>query len=92
MLSASDSGTGTVRSMRHRFFEEMIHFLATGPTTEQIIAHKVSDHTQDRLRELLDKNREEGLTEAENAELDAYEYVDYLRSLLKANARCIAKA
>lgn len=92
MLSAADRGTRTVPSMRHRVFEEMIDFLATGPTSEQIITHKVSVHTQDRLRELLDKNREAGLTDAENAELDAFEYVDYFMSLLKARARRIAKA
>jgi hypothetical protein len=77
MLSAPHNGTKAVPSLRYRAFEEMLDFLATGPTTEQIIAHKVSDHTQDRLRELLDKNREEGLTEAENAELDAFEFVSH---------------
>jgi hypothetical protein len=92
MLSESDNGTKAVPSMRYRVFEEMIDFLAAGPTTEQIIAHKVAEHTQDRLRELLDKNREEGLTEAENAELDAFEFVDDLMSLIKVRARCIAKA
>lgn len=35
-------------SMRHRVFEEMLDFLASGPSSQQIIAHKVSVHTQDR--------------------------------------------
>lgn len=92
MLSAPNNGTKAVPSMRYRVFEEMLDFLATGPTREQITAHKVHEHTQDRLRELLDKNRGEGLTEAENSELDAFEYVDYFMSILKARARCIVKA
>lgn len=92
MVSASDGGTTTAPSLRDRVFEEMIEFLASGATSEQIIAHKVSDHTQDRLRELLDKNREEGLTKAENTELDAFEFVDDFMSLLKARARHIVKA
>ena len=92
MLAAPYNRTKAVPSMRYQFVEEMIDFLATGPTTEQIIAHKVSDHSQDRLRELLDKNREEGLTEAENAELDAFEFVDDLMSLIKARAHCLIKA
>lgn len=79
-------------SMRHRVFEEMLDFLASGPSSQQIIAHKVSVHTQDRLRELLDKNREEGLTDSENAELDAFEYVDNFMSLLKAKAHLIIRA
>lgn len=39
-----------------------------------------------RLEELLDKNREEGLTEEEEEELDVYEQVDHLMILLKARA------
>lgn len=93
MLSASDSGPGPSPSMRHRVFEEMLDFLASGPSSQQIIAHKVSGaHVQERLRELLDKNREEGLTGAENTELDAFEFVDDLMSLIKARAHCIIKA
>lgn len=92
MLSASDSGTRTIPSMRHRVFEEMLEFLASGPSSQQIITHKVSAPVQERLRELLDKNREEGLTDAENTELDAFEFVDDLMSLLKARAHLIIKA
>jgi hypothetical protein len=74
-------------AMRYQVFEEMIDFLASGPTPEQIIAHKASAPVQERLAELLDKNREEGLTEAEEAELDAYELVNHVMILLKARAR-----
>src|SRR6185295_12099961 len=48
-------------------FDEMIGFLASGPTREQIVAYKISDAAQTRLRELLDKNREDGLSEDESA-------------------------
>lgn len=92
MLSVSDGGTKTAPSLHNRVFEEMIDFLASGPSSEQIIAHKVSAPVQERLAELLEKNREERLTEAENAELDAFEYVDYFMSLLKARARRFIKA
>jgi hypothetical protein len=67
-------------------YQEMIDFLASGPTPEQIIAHRPSGVFQERLAELLDKNREGGLTEAESVELDSYEQVDDLMSLLKARA------
>jgi hypothetical protein len=92
MLSASDNGTTTASSLRYPVLEEMIDFLCSGPTLEEIIAFKISARTQERLAELLDKNREEGLSEVENAELDAYEHVDYVMSLLKARARVAAKA
>jgi hypothetical protein len=92
MLSASDNGTAAGSSLRYPVLEEMIDFLCSGPTLDQIIAFKVSDRAQERLAELLDKNREEGLSELENAELDAYEHVDYVISLLKARARLAARS
>ena len=92
MLSASDSGTSTATSLRYPVLEEMIDFLCSSPTLEQIISFKVSARAQERLAELLDQNREEGLSVVENAELDAYEHVDYVMSLLKARARLAARA
>ena|SRR5437870_9251564 len=83
----STSGNDTASSLRFSVFEEMIDFLAAGPTPDQIVAYKISARAQERLAELLDKNREEGLSEVENAELDAYEQVDYVMSSLKARAR-----
>jgi hypothetical protein len=42
---------------------------------------------QKRLEELLDKNREAGLTAAEEEEMDAYRLVNHVMILLKARAR-----
>src|ERR1043166_48631 len=84
MLSNSDDGTSPGHSLLYPVFEEMIDFLISSPTRDQIITYKVSSRAQERLAELLDKNREEGLSDAENAELDAYEQVDYVMSLMKA--------
>lgn len=68
-------------------FDEMIDFLVSGPTPQQIIEHKASPAVQSRLEELLDKNREEGLTEAEAAEMSTFRQVNHLMILLKARAR-----
>ena len=68
-------------------FTEIVEFLSNHPTPEQILASKISPHAQSRLAELLEKNREEGLTEAESAELDWYEYVHDIMPRLKAQAR-----
>lgn len=73
-------------------FDEMIGFLASGPTREQIIAYKISDAAQTRLRDLLDKNREVGLTEVESAELDVFQSVDHLMGSLMAKARLLQRA
>ena len=68
-------------------FDEMLDFLASGPTPAQIVAFKLSSAAHMRLEALLDKNREAGLSDAEEAELDVYEQVNHLLLLLKARAR-----
>lgn len=68
-------------------YQEIIDLLTAGPTVEQILAFKVSDATQQRLEELLDKNREEEMNAEEKAELSTYlRLSDYLTKL-KARAR-----
>ncbi|MCY7273100.1 MAG: hypothetical protein LH702_04970 [Phormidesmis sp. CAN_BIN44] len=67
-------------------YSEVLDFLLARPTPEAIASFKVSDSSQVRLRKLLDKNREGSLSEGENAELDLYEQLDHLMTLLKARA------
>ena len=68
-------------------YREITDFLASNPPPEQIAAFKISSAAQERLEDLLDKNREEGLTADETAELDAYLQARDLMILLKANAQ-----
>lgn len=65
-------------------FTEMVAFLSSRPTSEQILAFKISAKAQARLSALLEKNRELGLDEAEGVELDWYEYVHDIMARLKA--------
>ncbi|MBW4523509.1 MAG: hypothetical protein KME16_28210 [Scytolyngbya sp. HA4215-MV1] len=65
---------------------EVLDFLMTRPTPQNIVAFKVSPAAQERLRSLLDKNREGSLTDAEVAELDVYEQLEHLMILMKARA------
>ncbi len=65
----------------------MLDFLASGPTSQQIIEHKATPAAQARLEDLLDKNREEGLTETEAAEMNTFRQVNHVMILLKARAR-----
>jgi hypothetical protein len=66
---------------------EIIGFLASGPTHEDIVAYKISPQAQARLEQLLYKNREDQLALPERAELDTYQQVNHLLILLKAHAR-----
>jgi hypothetical protein len=73
-------------------WREIIQFLASGPRPVDIVAFRPSEATVERSRELLSKNRESQLTEAEEAELDEMEHVNNLMLLLKTEARRILAA
>lgn len=68
-------------------YREIVDFLAADPAPAQIAAFKISPAAQERLEDLLDKNREEGLTATEAAELDAYLQARDLMILLKADTQ-----
>ena len=70
-------------------YAEVLEFLLTRPTLQNILAFKVSTPAQTRLRTLLDKNREDRLNTSEIAELDLYEQLEQLMILLKAKAGSI---
>lgn len=67
--------------------DEILDFLVSQPTPQQIIDLKASPDAQARLRYLLDGNRKESLTDTERAELDSFVQLDNLVSMLKIRAR-----
>jgi hypothetical protein len=70
-------------------YAEVLDFLITRPTPQEITAFKVSAEAQERICTLLDKNREGTLTEIETAELDLYEQLEHMMILLKAKANAL---
>jgi hypothetical protein len=84
-LTASPLAT-TGSSELPQAYLEVIDFLIARPTSEDILAFKVSPEAQTRLTLLLDKSREGTLTAAELVELDVYEQLDHLITLIKARA------
>lgn len=65
---------------------EVLDFLVASSTPQDIVSFKVSLAAQNRLRLLLDKNREGTLSDSEVAELDVYEQLEHLMILIKARA------
>lgn len=65
---------------------EVLEFLAGLPTPQEIIALRPSDALQTRISTLLEKNRTEGLTNAEEQEWEQYQYLEHLVRLAKAKA------
>jgi len=68
-------------------YQEMIDLLTSGPTADQLLAFKISASAQERLEELLRKNREEELTAEERADLNTYLRLSEYLTKLKARAR-----
>ncbi len=66
--------------------DEVLDFLVTGPTPEQIIAFHASERAQEQLRLLLERNQNGTLTEQEHAELEEMSRVDHFFTLIKARA------
>jgi hypothetical protein len=62
---------------------EVLDFLVTRPTSQQLLKFKVSEPSQIRLQVLLEKSREASLSASEKTELSLYEQLDGLMTLLK---------
>lgn len=77
----------TTYEVAHPLFNDILDFLVSSPTPEQIIAYRPSDVLQSRLADLLDRNRQGVLTDAEQAELDEFSRMNHLMSMLKIRAR-----
>ncbi len=67
--------------------DEVMDFLLSAPTPEQILALRPSAAVQERLRYLLDGNRNATLNDAERAELDMYLQVEHFIRRLKVRAQ-----
>ena len=65
---------------------EVLEFLATLPTPEEIIALRPSEALQSQVSNLLEKNRTQGLTPAEEQVWAQYEYLEHLLRMAKAKA------
>lgn len=65
---------------------EIIEVLAGNSSPEAILALCASDTLQARMTELLERNKREGLSRAEEAELERYLTLEHLVRLAKARA------
>src|SRR5262249_25552631 len=73
-------------------YRYVLEFLASAPSPEAILNFKMTAAMQERISDLLEKNREGQLTPAELAELDEYVRIDNLVSLLKTRTFRALKA
>jgi hypothetical protein len=87
LVDVLELGLRELTPSRNALSEEIIEFLASGPTPEEIIDFRPTREVIGRVQDLLDKNQESTLNPDEEAELDEYEKLDYLMTLIKARAQ-----
>ena len=68
-------------------YDEILEFVTSSPTLEQIIAFRLSDRTRQRIRELIEASRKRVLTEQEQYELDEFTRMQYFMDGLKKRAQ-----
>lgn len=66
--------------------DELVEFLGRGPRPQEIVSFRVSESSQSRIRDLLDKNRDGSLSAGEEIELNAVESLNHLFALIRARA------
>ncbi len=68
-------------------YEEIVDFIAGGTTPQEVIAFRPSEESQERVTDLLLREKEGKLSSAEKSELDHYLQIEHLMRLAKARAR-----
>ena len=68
-------------------FDVITDFLATEPSPQEIVDYYLPEDLQQRLDDLLDRNREDLLTLAEREELQLFLNADEMFSLLKTKMK-----
>lgn len=66
-------------------YDELAYFLAS-LSPKRVLAYKASLKAQDRVRQLVEKNKTAELTSEENAEMERYMVVEHIVRLAKAKA------
>jgi hypothetical protein len=74
-------------NVQQSIFSELAEFIVSQPTLESIVDYRVPAELDQRVHDLLEKNREEGLTGEEREEMDKFLAISHLMTLAKAKAR-----
>jgi hypothetical protein len=74
-------------NIQHSIFIELADFLVSQPTLEELANYKVSPGVQQHMDNLLEKNREFGLSAEERLELEKILAVSQVMTLAKTKAQ-----
>lgn len=70
-----------------RAYEEMVDFIAAGPTPAKLIEFRPSAATKERVADLILREKTSGLSSDETSELDHYVQLEHVMRLARARAK-----
>jgi hypothetical protein len=70
-----------------RAYEEVIDFIASGTTPDNVVNFHPSEEAKQRVADLIYREKTTGLTQDETSELNHYMQLEHLMRLAKARAR-----
>ena len=73
--------------IERKSYDDIVDLFARGASSAEILAFRPSLETQERVRELLERNAADELTEEEQAELERFGELEHLMQLVKAKAQ-----
>ena len=68
-------------------YDEVVDLFARGVSSAEVLAFRPSSRAQERVRELLERNAANELTEEETVELERFGELEFLMQLVKARAQ-----
>ena|GEM_PF-408533 len=72
-------------------YDEIVDLFARGASPEEILSFRPSPETQNRVRELLERNSADELTGDEATELERFAELEHLMQLIKVRAHAYIK-
>ncbi len=70
-----------------RAYEDFVNFIVSGISPEAVLAYTPTPAASDRVEELVFKSKTDGLSAAEQTELEHYLQIEHIMRLAKARAQ-----
>ena len=68
-------------------YDEIVDFIAAGTTPQNVIAFRPSEASRQRVWELVEREKSEGISPEETSELEHYLQLEHIMRLAKARAQ-----
>ncbi len=81
-----EMGMSRLAPVSTQAYMEALDLLTQNPTPDEVIAFRFSDEVENRIHDLLEKNRSDQLNKAEEVELDRLSQLEEQLQLAKARA------